>query len=151
MTAAAAQEPSIPFRECTLRAVVLTPQRPVANWLVRLDGSVQEHQEKLLARAVLLDVSALQPRKAELRALLARLDTRHIRIMAVAGVDPAWLGPGMPPVLDADAHAEIAEQAGAGPRASAPASQVPVRVIEGAVRSGQSVVLSEGDLTIDGS
>ena len=152
MTAEARPQPSSPFRECTLRAIVLTPERPIANWLDQLDRSVQQNQGSFVGRAVFLDVSALQPKQVELKALLARLHKRHIRIMAVEGTDPAWLGPGMPPLVNAGPPIGVAELVSASDlpaRVTTP--QVPARVVEGAVRSGQSIVFPEGDLTIIGS
>src|ERR1041384_6223065 len=101
MTAVACPQPSSPFRECILKAIALTPTRPIANWLVQLDRAVQQNQGSLAGRAVLLDVSALRPKQAELKALLERLYKRNIRILAVEGTDPAWLGPGMPTLVDA--------------------------------------------------
>ncbi len=152
MTVVARPQPSSLFRECALRAIVLTPERPIANWLVQLDRSVQQNQDSFLARAVLLDVSALRLKQAELKTLLARLHKRNIRIMAVEGTDPAWLGPGMPPLVNASSQIGVAELVSASdPPARAPASQAAARVIEGAVRSGQSIVFPEGDLTIIGS
>src|SRR4051794_1412573 len=128
MTADVLHPSESPLCECALRAVVLTPQRPIA--------------ETLMGRAVLLDLSALRPTKVELRALLARLAKRNIRIMAVGGIDPALLGRGIPPLLNA-----VASDA----PSSALAPHAPVRVIEGAVRPGQSIVFPEGDLTMVGS
>ena len=152
MTAEACPQPPSPFRECTLRAIVLTPKRPIANWLVQLDRSVQQSQSSFDGRAVLLDVSVLRPKQAELKALLERLYKRKIRIMAVEGTDPGWLGPGMPPLVNADAQTNVAEPVSIlDPPARAPVAHAAARVIEGAVRSGQSIVYPEGDLTIVGS
>src|SRR5215210_879406 len=152
MTAVARSQPASPFRECTLKAIVLTPERPIANWLVQLDRSVQQNQDCFLGRAVLLDVSALRLKQAELKTLLARLHKRNIRIMAVEGTDPAWLGPGMPPLVNAGSQTGVAELVSASdPPAKAPVPQAAARVVEGVVRSGQSIVFPEGDLTIIGS
>jgi len=101
MTGVAGPQLTIPTRECTLRAIVLTPERPIANWLVQLDRSIQQSHDSFLGRAVLLDLSALRLKHAELKALLARLHKRNIRIMAVEGTGPTSLGPGMPPLINA--------------------------------------------------
>jgi septum site-determining protein MinC len=152
MTAEARPQPTSPTRECTLRAIVLTPERPIANWLVQLDRSVQQSHDSFLGRAVLLDLSALRPKQVEHKTRLARLHKRNIRIMAVEGTDPAWLGPGMPPLVNAGPSIGVAELVSASdPPAKAPVPQAAARVIEGAVRSGQSIVFPEGDLTIIGS
>ena len=130
---------------------MLTPQRPIAYWLDQLNGLVQDSQDTFVGSAVLLDLVVLQPNKVELKALLVDLRKRNFRIMAVEGVDPASLGPGMPPLLSAGSQTEVAEAVPAShPSAREAAPQAPVRVIEGAVRSGQSIVFPEGDLTIIG-
>jgi septum site-determining protein MinC len=152
MTAAVPLRPLSPFRECTLRAIVLTPTRPIANWLVQLDRAVQQNQGPLAGRAVLLDVSALRPKQAELKALLERLYKRTIRVMAVEGADPAGLGPGMPPLVDASSQTGVDEGLSTSDApAKAPVHAAAARVVDGAVRSGQSIVFPEGDLTIIGS
>src|SRR5215210_3151541 len=135
MTAVARSQPASPFRECTLRALVLTPERPIANWLVQLDRSIQQNQDSFLGRAVLLDVSALRLKQAELKTLLARLHKRNIRIMAVEGTDPAWLGPGLPPLVNAGPSIGVAELVSTSDLpAKTSTPQAAARVIEGAVR-----------------
>jgi septum site-determining protein MinC len=71
--------------------------------------------------------------------------------MAVEGADPASLGPGMPPIVQPSSPVCGSEPVAASdPPAKAAAPQLPSRVIDGAVRSGQSIVFPEGDLTIIG-
>ena len=152
MTAVAPLSPQTPFRECAFRAFVLAPERPIANWFAQLDRSAQQNQSSLDGKPVLLDVSVLRPKQGELKALLARLHKRNIRIMAVEGTDPAWLGPGMPPLVNAGPSLGVAELVSTSDLpAKAPVPQAAARVIEGAVRSGQSIVFPDGDLTIIGS
>jgi len=147
----------IPFRYHSLRVIKLAPQPPLTAWLVALDEALRRAPDffrapgSLLGRAVLLDVSALWLNESELKALLTDLLVRDIRIMAVEGTDPAWLGPGMPPLVNAGPSIGVAELVSASDLpASAPAPHASARVIEGAVRSGQSIVFPEGDLTIIG-
>ena len=157
MPAAARLPPLIPFRYHSLRVIKLAPQPPLADWLAALDESLRRAPGffrapgSFLGRAVLLDVSALWLNEAELKELLSDLLARDIRIMAVEGTDPAWLGPGMPPLVNAGPPIGVAELLGASDApAKAPVPQAAARVIEGAVRSGQSIVFPEGDLTIIG-
>ena len=151
MTGVAGAQPTSPIRERTVRAIVLAPQRPLANWLVLLDRSVQQTQSPFGGKAVLLDVSGLQPKQGELKALLARLHKRNIPIMAVEGSGLASLGPGMPPLINAGSQTSEAEPVSVSDvPAKIPAPRAAARVIEGAVRSGQSIVFPEGDLTIIG-
>jgi septum site-determining protein MinC len=152
MPAAARLRLLVPFRYHSLRVIKLAPQPPLADWLAALDESLRRSPASLLGRAVLLDVSALWLNEAELKTLLSDLLARSIRIMAVEGTDPAWLGPGMPPLVNAGSQNGAAELVSAPDLpAKAPVPQAAGRVIEGAVRSGQSIVFPEGDLTIIGS
>ena len=152
MTAVAGPQPTSPIRERTVRAIVLAPHRPLANWLVQLDRSAQQNQLAFDGKAVLLDVSGLQPKQGELKALLARLHKRNIPIMAVEGTGLTSLGPGMPPLIKAGSPTSDAEPANVSDLPpKGPVPQAAVRVIEGAVRSGQSILFPEGDLTIVGS
>src|SRR3954469_5760528 len=151
MTAVAGPQPTSPIPERTLRAIVLAPQRPLANWLVQLDRSAQQTQSSFDGKAVLLDVSGLQPKQGELKALLARLHKRNIPIMAVEGTGLTSLGPGMPPLIKAGSQTSDAEPVNVSDvPAKVSAPRAAARVIEGAVRSGQSIVFPEGDLTIIG-
>src|SRR5215218_6122757 len=152
MTAVAGPRPTSLIRERTVRAIVLAPHRPLANWLVQLDRSAQQNQIAFDGKAALLDVSGLQPKQGELKALLARLHKRNIPIMAVEGTGLTSLGPGMPPLIKAGSPTSDAKPANVSDLpANVPAPRAAARVIEGAVRSGQSILFPEGDLTIVGS
>jgi septum site-determining protein MinC len=151
MTGVAGAQPTSPIRERTVRAIVLAPQRPLANWLVLLDRSVQQTESPFGGKAVLLDVSGLQPKQGELKALLARLHKRNIPIMAVEGSGLASLGPGMPPLINAGSQTSEAEPVSVSDvPAKIPAPCAAAQMIEGAVRSGQSIIFPDGDLTIVG-
>src|SRR3954468_7294628 len=146
MPAAARIPPLIPFRYHSLRVIKLAPQPPLADWLVALDESLPRAPSffrapgSFLGRAVLLDVSALWLNDAELKALLSDLLARNIRIMAVEGPDPPWRGPGRPPRGKSCSQTGAAElMSGSGPPVKAPNPQAAARVVEGVVRSGQSI------------
>src|SRR3954469_21591931 len=142
MSAAARLPLLILFRYHSLRVIKLAPQPPLTAWLVALDEALRRAPDffrapgSFLGRAVLLDVSALWLNEAELKALLSNLLARNIRIMAVEGTDRAWLGPGMPPLVNAGPSIGVAELVSASDLpARAPVPQAAARVIEGAVRS----------------
>src|SRR5215207_7971637 len=141
MPAAARLPPLIPFRYHSLRVIKLAPQPPLADWLAALDEALRRTPSffrapgSFLGRAVLLDVSALWLNEVELKALLSDLLARNIRVMAVEGTDPAWLGPGMPPLVNAGSQNGVAELVSVPHLpAKAPVPQAAGRVIEGVVR-----------------
>jgi septum site-determining protein MinC len=111
---------------------------------------------------VVLDASDLSLDKAGLKALLAALTERNVGIMGIEGVRPSMIEPGMPPSLKggkpasdvevepvAVASAELSEEK---PRASSEVrAVVQSLVISEPVRSGQSIMFPEGDVTVIGS
>ena len=149
-------------------AIVLSPELPFGDWLARLDDLAARSTGFFLGRPVILDVGGLDIGKAQLQDLIGELGERSVRIMGVEGARPSLLGLGMPPAMrggrpapDFDAPAE--EKAAGAPVSGAVACAAPDRaetkigrampslLIEEPVRSGQSVIFTEGDVTIVGS
>ncbi|SFB17090.1 septum site-determining protein MinC [Rhizobium sp. NFR07] len=160
---------SIRIKGRSFLAVVLSPDLPLDQWLVRLDDLASRSAGFFLDRPVVLDVSELSIKKAELKQLIDDLAERNVRIMGVEGARPSQLGPGMPPAMKGgkpasdvevtarDAEAEATEpaeaQVQAVPKLEAPQVRaIPQSlVIDEPVRSGQSIIFPEGDVTIVGS
>ena len=128
-------EPAIPaampaLRPLSLRgrafkALALTPEPPVAEWLAALDLSLKRSPTLFKGRAVILDLAALQPAPDALQALLADLASRGITILGIEGAETTTAGP-EPQVVTS-------------------------LTVEGSVRSGQSVINPTGDVTVMGS
>jgi septum site-determining protein MinC len=151
---------------------VLVPEAPLEEWLKELDDWSRRSPGFFAGRPVVLDVSALKPDKAGLEGLISELEDRKIRLMGVEGTKGSWLGPGMPPLIGGGRQVEMPEIAeasqipepvqadgkakGKGKAASASSAiaaphQGPTAlVIDCPVRSGQSVVFPQGDVTIIG-
>jgi septum site-determining protein MinC len=162
---------SIRIKGRSFLAVVLSPDLPLDQWLVRLDDLASRSAGFFLDRPVVLDVSELSIKKAELKQLIDDLAERNVRIMGVEGARPSQLGPGMPPAMKGgkpasdvevsarEPDAEAGEPAEAQAKSEAPqkleAPQVRAipqsLVIDEPVRSGQSIIFPEGDVTIVGS
>ena len=149
-------------------AIVLSPELPFDDWLARLDDLAARSTGFFLGRPVILDVAGLDIDKAALKDLIGELGERSVRIMGVEGARPSLLGLGMPPAMrggrpapDFEAHAEEhpceASPAAAGGSATSErpetkaARAMPSLLIDEPVRSGQSVIFTEGDVTIVGS
>ncbi|MCP8940715.1 septum site-determining protein MinC [Alsobacter sp. SYSU M60028] len=164
------------FRGRSFLALALAPEPPLADWMADLDAWSDKSPGFFVSRPVVLDLSALPIDRDGVAALVADLYRRDIRIMGVEGVDANWLGLGLPPPLtggrpagpletiDAQrARREAArtvvapEPAEAAPSAAAP--EPPARAPEGPhslllrepVRSGQTIMFPEGDVTVVGS
>ena len=147
-------------------AFLFMPELPLENWLADLDSGLERSPGFFVGRPVVLDLSALQINSAEIAKLIASLQERDIRIMGLEGVDPAMTGPGLPPLLRggrATSTIEMLQHRQQKPTpksepASEPAPEAPVGkqqigslVLQDPVRSGQSVVFKEGDVTVLGS
>ncbi|MGV1872117.1 septum site-determining protein MinC [Agrobacterium rosae] len=154
---------SIRIKGRSFLAVVLSPEQPLDQWLERLDDLAARSAGFFLSRPVVLDVAELKLDKAGLKALLAELFSRNVAIMGVEGARPSMIEPGMPPALkggkaasDVDvepvslATTEVAEEV-SKPPVTEIRSVVASLMISEPVRSGQSIIFPEGDVTIVGS
>ncbi|TNM61327.1 septum site-determining protein MinC [Aliirhizobium smilacinae] len=158
---------SIRIKGRSFLAVVLSPDLPLDQWLDRLDDLAARSAGFFLDRPVVLDVSELPIKKPELKQLIDDLAERNVRVMGVEGARPSMLGPGMPPAMKGGKPASDVEVTAREPEteteaeAAAPAPQrqeapqvraIPQSlVIDEPVRSGQSIIFPEGDITIVGS
>jgi septum site-determining protein MinC len=161
MTKVLTDQRSIRIKGRSFLAVVLSPESPVDQWLERLDDLAARSAGFFLSRPVVLDVSELSLDKAGLKELLAALTERNVGIMGIEGVRPSMIEPGMPPSLNggkpaSDVEVEpvaiAAELPEEKPRAAGEVrAVVPSLVINEPVRSGQSIMFPEGDVTVIGS
>lgn len=153
---------SIRIKGRSFLAVVLTPDLPLDDWLVRLDDLAARSAGFFLGRPVVLDIADLKIDRAELKQLIAELGTRNVSIMGIEGARPSLIEPGMPPALKGGRPAADFEVAETETPAEQPAGKmeqvvvearaaVPSLIIREPVRSGQSIVFTEGDVTIVGS
>lgn len=145
-------------------ALVLSPELPFEGWLGRLDDLAARSAGFFLRRPIVLDIANLDIDRTQLRDLIGELGDRNVRIMGIEGARPSLLGADMPPAMTDGRPAsdpEIPEQveSAAVPEAAdaAPADLAPLArgstslVVSQPVRSGQSLVFPDGDVTIIGS
>lgn len=158
---------SIRIKGRSFLALVLSPEPPLDAWLTRLDDLASRSAGFFLGRPVVLDVADLEIDRAELKKLIDELGKRNVRIMGIEGGRPSLFEPGMPPAMkggrpapDIEIPAETVDPAGAAaPAAPAPSVEMEPQaaraissiVIREPVRSGQSVIFPEGDVTVIGS
>jgi len=152
VTSSAPHRRSVPLRGCTLRAVVLAPKAPVADWLGDLDAALTRSPSLLLGKAVILDVRALAAPEAgfdrsALDTLLADLAGRRLGIVGIEGGE-AFDRTGLPAFLTGGRPAGeilVPEE----PKEEKPG--LTSLTIEGSVRSGQTIIHPDGDVTVMGS
>jgi septum site-determining protein MinC len=174
MTSANPTSNPIRFRGRSFVALVLAPELPFGDWLERLDTLAERSAGFFLGRPIVLDVAGVAMTKADLAELIAELHKRNVRIMGIEGAKPSLLGLGLPPEMrggrpagdieapetppapvEAKPATDTAGDAPDQPQAvqmTATQSQpTPSLIIETPIRSGQSVVFPEGDVTVLGS
>jgi septum site-determining protein MinC len=160
-------------------ALVFAPEPPLDDWFRELDEWSKKSPGYFVGRPIILDVSALPLDKEGLAKLLADLGERDIRIMGVEGTKASFLGLGMPPLVSAGSRTAAADIPEIPPPVAAKAPEpekpsdkpapaeretpaaMPAPVPQPArtaslvhdkpVRSGQSVIFLDGDVTILGS
>ncbi len=166
---------TIRFRGRSFLALVLAPEYPLDEWFAQFDDLRDRSPSFFFNRPVVLDVKALGLDKAGLEQLVQDLWQRRVRVMGVEGAKSSALGWGLPPALsggrtvddmpapveeapaaDAAAPADGARPSVETPDAPPPVqvhtpAQIPSLVVDEPVRSGQSIVFPEGDVTVIGS
>jgi septum site-determining protein MinC len=135
---------------------VFTPEAPLAEWLQQLDVWLARSPGFFAGRLVVLDLSAVTLSRSGIAHLLDSLQERNIRIVGLEGVDPVVAGVGLPPILQGGRSSNISElERRPEPepeKPAAPAVRTPTSLLlQEPVRSGQSVVFTEGDVTVLGS
>jgi septum site-determining protein MinC len=139
-------------------AFVLTPEPPIVEWLAELDGCLQRAAGFFVGRPTVLDLSAVTLSTSAIEHLITELGTRDIRIMGIEGSDPVTLGPTLPPSIKGGRPVGTLDAPSPETRGKPPAAATPPPpkepaslLLESPVRSGQSVVFPNGDITVLGS
>jgi septum site-determining protein MinC len=134
-------------------AFVFTPEIPIVGWLAEIDATLARSPGFFVGKPVVLDLSALDLSRAAITHLVSNLEERNIRVLGIEGVEPEKLTTSMPPLLTGgrscvitrvETPAEPAEKPEAKPKPNS-------LLLESPVRSGQSIVFTDGDVTVLGS
>ena len=148
MTVQSLPQQAISFKGRSLLAFVLTPTMPVERWLAELDAWLDRSPGFFHEKPVMLEIAGLTLDREAYRDFIQDLAQRRLRVMAVEGAAPEHLGDDLPPqVCGGRAASAAALMDLPGKAEPKPASLV----IEGHVRSGQSIFFPEGDVTIIGA
>lgn len=154
---------SIRIKGRSFLALMLSPELPLAEWLARLDDLAGRSAGFFLERPIILDVADLDIDRHQLKALLDELAGRNVRVMGIEGGRPSLFEPGMPPAMRGGRPAPDIEVPAAEPATVETAKPADVRqdvqiarapasmIVREPVRSGQSVIFPEGDVTVIGS
>jgi septum site-determining protein MinC len=135
-------------------AFVFAPEAPIVEWLARLDAWLERSSGFFVSRSVVLDLTNVKLNKSGIGHLITSLLEREIRVMGLEGADPTQLGPELPPLLQGGRTAgvpEIAVQPCSEEQVIPAPKQSTSLVLDRPVRSGQSIVHLDGDITVLGS
>jgi septum site-determining protein MinC len=157
--------PKIRVRGRSFMALVIAPEAPFGDWFAALDQQMRAAAGFFSDRPVVADLAAVLEDVGQEAVLVALdgLEARGLRVIGVEGVRPTLLA-GTPwgrlptnlhgrdvarePSLDL-AVAAVAQLPDVTPAATTPTA--PSLLIDRPVRSGQSVVFEEGDVTVVGA
>jgi len=151
VTGAVRPPASIGLASRAFMAPVLAPERPIHDWLCELGDRTRNWPGLFAHRPVILDFAAVTLSERAVAHVIAELSERGVTVMAIEGVDASLDSPKLPPVLS------IRRPAGdetPGPVADVvpePEPKPAALFVDRPVRSGQSVIFPDGDVTVFGS
>jgi septum site-determining protein MinC len=137
----------IRFRGRSYVAFVFSPAAPIVNWLELLDTTLARSPGFFVGKPVVLDLSALDLSTSAIAHLVKSIEARDIRILGIEGVDTERLSPQLPPLVTGGRNLALSQ---VEPKKPAPKPAQTSLLLEN-VRSGQSIVFPDGDVTVLGS
>jgi len=129
-------------------AFVFYPIVPIIEWLEEIDVTLRQSPGFFAGKPVVLDLSAVDLSQNAIVQLVSNLEQRGLRVLGIEGVDASRLSASMPPLLIGGRHCAIGQEQAKKPEAKPKAASL---LLDSQVRSGQSVVFPDGDITIVGS
>ncbi|HLZ01245.1 MAG TPA: septum site-determining protein MinC [Bradyrhizobium sp.] len=131
-------------------AFVFAPAVPIVDWLTEIDQTLARSPGFFVGKPVVLDLSAVDLSPPAISHLLLSLEKRNIRVLGIEGVDAARLASNMPPLISGGRSCAVPQPSEEKVEAARPAPPTSL-LLDQPVRSGQSIVFPEGDVTVVGS
>jgi septum site-determining protein MinC len=148
MDAVARSKPKpIRMRGRSYVAFVFSPVVPIIEWLEEVDATLRQSPGFFAGKPVVLDLAAVDLSENAIAQLVASFEQRNLRILGIEGVDGSRLSANMPPLLAGGRQCAVPQNEPKKPEQKKAASLL----IDTQVRSGQSIIFAEGDITIVGS
>jgi septum site-determining protein MinC len=145
---AKAPRQSFRMRGRSFVALAFCPVVPIAGWLEEIDVTLARSPGFFAGKPVVLDLSAVDLSQSAVAHLVTSLEQRNIRVLGIEGVDATHVTTSMPPLLTGGRHCVLTQAEPRKPEAKPKPTSL---LLENPVRSGQSVVFTEGDVTVLGS
>lgn len=144
--------PPIRFRGRSFMATVLAPVPPVAEWFADLDALCRRAPAFFAGRPTILDLTGLSLTREDLDGLITELTARSIPVHGIEGAPRDMLGPGLPPPLSGGrTTGEVAMPDAPAPEPAAKGTPSRSLILDAPVRSGQTILHLEGDVTVLGA
>jgi len=134
-------------------AFVFSPVVPIVEWLAEIDATLARSPGFFAGKPIVLDLAAVDLSGPAISHLVGSLGERSIRVLGIEGVDEDRLGANMPPLLTGGRACVITRNEPAQkpePEPEPKPKQTSLLLAE-PVRSGQSIVFADGDVTVLGS
>jgi septum site-determining protein MinC len=128
-------------------ALVFCPAVPIVGWLEEIDATLARSPGFFVGKPVVLDLSAVDLSQSAIAHLVTSLEQRNIRVLGIEGVDAAHLTTSMPPLLTGGRPCVLMNE----PKKPEAKPKPMSLLLESPVRSGQSIIFTEGDVTVLGS
>ena len=132
-------------------AFVFSPVVPIVEWLAEIDATLARSPGFFVGKPIVLDLAAVDLSSSAIAHLLGSLGERNIRVLGIEGVDEDRLAPSMPPLLTGGRSCVITRNEPAQKVEPEPRPKQTSLLLAEPVRSGQSIVFADGDVTVLGS
>jgi septum site-determining protein MinC len=127
---------------------VFSPVVPIMEWLGDIDATLSRSPGFFVGKPVVLDLATVDLSGSAIAHLVMSLEKRNIRVLGIEGCEAARLSSNMPPLLTGGRHAPVQQVELEKPEVKPPPSSL---LLDSPVRSGQSIVFPDGDVTVVGS
>ncbi|MEH2551895.1 septum site-determining protein MinC [Bradyrhizobium sp. AZCC 2262] len=132
-------------------AFVFSPVVPIVEWLAEIDATLARSPGYFVGKPIVLDLASVDLSSSAIAHLLGSLTERSIRVLGIEGVDEERLGANMPPLLTGGRACVITRNEPVQKPEPEAKPKPTSLLLECPVRSGQSIVFMEGDVTVLGS
>ena len=134
-------------------AFVFSPVVPIVDWLNEIDATLARSPGYFVGKPIVLDLAAVDLSAPAISHLVGSLEERSIRVLGIEGVAEDRLTSNMPPLLTGGRACVITrnEPVKAEEPKEEPKPKPTSLLLESPVRSGQSIVFTDGDVTVLGS
>jgi septum site-determining protein MinC len=154
--------PAIVIRGRSFMALIVSPEPPLENWFATLDQQMHRSAGFFTDRPVIANLAAALGAEEGPEAVLEALDERSLRVIGIEGIDPAllagtrWerlpkLSQGRDTAREARTDRLISVPEDSPSASAATPTPAPSLLIDRPVRSGQSIIFEDGDVTVIGS